>query len=183
MADVEVSYKGSTIGSLSASGGMTLETEGCYCEDDIGITYTKPLYQLGEYAKTAQYEVIVNNGHVKITAVANFSSTLIGLRDLRTVNSLPSWFIIPAGSTVKINYTNVVNTSERTWNANFRKANASTSLGFGIGDGKHLSGESITIIPTTDQDVGGLFVFMVSMATGDILEFDVDVFVDGVRVL
>ena len=42
MADVEVSYKGSTIGSLSASGSLTLETEGKYCEDDIGITYTSP---------------------------------------------------------------------------------------------------------------------------------------------
>lgn len=42
MADVEVSYKGSTIGSLSASGSLTLETEGKYCEDDIGITYVSP---------------------------------------------------------------------------------------------------------------------------------------------
>lgn len=42
MADVEVSYKGNTIGSLSTSGSLTLETEGKYCEDDIGITYTSP---------------------------------------------------------------------------------------------------------------------------------------------
>lgn len=42
MADVEVSYKGSTIGSLSASGSLTLETEGKYCEADIGISYTSP---------------------------------------------------------------------------------------------------------------------------------------------
>ena len=42
MADVEVSYKGSTIGSLSATGSLTLETEGKYCEADIGISYTKP---------------------------------------------------------------------------------------------------------------------------------------------
>lgn len=42
MADVEVSYKGSTIGSLSASGSLTLETEGKYCEDDITVDYTSP---------------------------------------------------------------------------------------------------------------------------------------------
>ena len=42
MADVEVSYKGSTIGSLSASGILTMETEGKYCEDDITLTYTSP---------------------------------------------------------------------------------------------------------------------------------------------
>ena len=42
MADVEVSYKGSTIGSLSASGTLTLETEGKYCEDDIEVVYVSP---------------------------------------------------------------------------------------------------------------------------------------------
>ena len=42
MADVELTYKGNTIGSLSASGNLTLETAGCYCEDDIGVTYTSP---------------------------------------------------------------------------------------------------------------------------------------------
>lgn len=42
MADVEISYKGSTIAALNASGTKTLETEGAYCEDDITVTYTKP---------------------------------------------------------------------------------------------------------------------------------------------
>ena len=42
MSDVEVSYKGSTIGSLSASGTLTLETEGTWCEDDITVDYTSP---------------------------------------------------------------------------------------------------------------------------------------------
>ena len=42
MADVEVSYKGSTIGTLSVSGTLTLETEGKYCEDDLTIDYTAP---------------------------------------------------------------------------------------------------------------------------------------------
>lgn len=42
MADVELTYKGNTIGSLSASGSLTLETAGKYCEADIGLTYTSP---------------------------------------------------------------------------------------------------------------------------------------------
>ena len=42
MADVELSYKGETIGSMSASGSLTLETAGKYCEDDIEVEYTKP---------------------------------------------------------------------------------------------------------------------------------------------
>lgn len=41
MADVEVSYKGSTIATMNASGTKTLETSGKYCEDDITVQYTK----------------------------------------------------------------------------------------------------------------------------------------------
>jgi len=42
MADVEISYKGSTIATMSASGTKTLLTEGKYCEDDITVEYTSP---------------------------------------------------------------------------------------------------------------------------------------------
>lgn len=42
MADVIVSYKGSNIATMSASGTKTLETAGTYCEDDIEITYNSP---------------------------------------------------------------------------------------------------------------------------------------------
>ena len=42
MADVELTYKGATIGTLSASGTLTMETQGKYCEDDITLTYTSP---------------------------------------------------------------------------------------------------------------------------------------------
>ena len=39
--DVVISYKGSTIATMSSSGTKTLETAGTYCEDDITIDYTK----------------------------------------------------------------------------------------------------------------------------------------------
>lgn len=42
MADVEVTYKGNTIGSLNDSGSLTLETAGMYLEGDVGIGYTAP---------------------------------------------------------------------------------------------------------------------------------------------
>lgn len=42
MADVTISYKGSNIATMSASGTKTLETAGTYCEDDIEITYVSP---------------------------------------------------------------------------------------------------------------------------------------------
>ena len=47
MADVEISYKGNVISSLSATGNKTLQTEGCYCEDDFEIAYIKPSAQGG----------------------------------------------------------------------------------------------------------------------------------------
>ena len=42
MADIKLTYKGSTIAELSATGNKTLKTSGKYCEGDIGVEYTKP---------------------------------------------------------------------------------------------------------------------------------------------
>lgn len=42
MPDVEISYKGSVITSMSNTGVKTLQTEGKYCEDDITVSYVKP---------------------------------------------------------------------------------------------------------------------------------------------
>lgn len=42
MADITVTYKGSTIGEISASGSHSINTAGKYCEADIGISYTSP---------------------------------------------------------------------------------------------------------------------------------------------
>lgn len=42
MADVEVTYRGQIIRSMSASGTEVLHTEGKLCDDDITIDYTSP---------------------------------------------------------------------------------------------------------------------------------------------
>ena len=42
MADVTLTYKGSTIAEMSNSGSKTLKTAGKYCEGDIGVSYVKP---------------------------------------------------------------------------------------------------------------------------------------------
>ena len=39
MADITLSYKGSTIATMSASGSKTIQTKEKYCEDDITLTY------------------------------------------------------------------------------------------------------------------------------------------------
>ena len=42
MSDITISYKGSSIATMDASGTKTLLTEGKYCEDDIEVVYDKP---------------------------------------------------------------------------------------------------------------------------------------------
>lgn len=55
MANVTISYKGSTLAAMSASGSKTLLTKGKYCEDDFGIAYAwEPLNWMGEGAEFVQ---------------------------------------------------------------------------------------------------------------------------------
>lgn len=42
MPDVTISYKGSSVAAMDASGTKTLETRGKYCEGDIVVQYTDP---------------------------------------------------------------------------------------------------------------------------------------------
>lgn len=42
MPDVEISYKGSQIASMNATGVKTLLTSAMFCEDDIIVSYTRP---------------------------------------------------------------------------------------------------------------------------------------------
>ena len=62
MPDVTISYKGSQIASMDASGTKTLLTEGKYCEDDIVVQYTR-------------YSPTVYNGahHSVVTVVITFT--------------------------------------------------------------------------------------------------------------
>lgn len=39
--EIDITYKGSSIATLSTNGTLTLETEGTYCEDDITVSYTR----------------------------------------------------------------------------------------------------------------------------------------------
>lgn len=41
MADITLSYKGSTIATMSASGSKTIQTKEKYCEDDISLVYDR----------------------------------------------------------------------------------------------------------------------------------------------
>ena len=73
MAEVEISYKGSTIASMSASGTKTLLTEGKYLEDDVEVTYTRPAAPSGTKnisitANGTTTEDVTNYASAQITA-------------------------------------------------------------------------------------------------------------------
>ena len=140
---------------------------------------TLPLTQFGHYFQTTYLTAEATLNHVKISHRSGGAGNSIALNNGGNL-SCPEWFKINAGSTVTITYKNVVNPSGIDWNANFKRADSTTSLSFGIGNGAHLSGATVTVTPSTDQSVGCMF-FYVTLTSGNYIECDVEITVDGVR--
>ena len=82
MADVEISYKGNEIATMSATGVKTLLTGDTFCEDDIIVSYTKPatptptLQSKTVSPSTSQQTVSPDSGYDGLSSV--------------TVNAMPS---------------------------------------------------------------------------------------------
>ena len=72
MADVTLTYKGSTIAEMNASGSKTLKTAGKYCEGDIGVSYVKPS---GGGGSTDNEDAIITR---TITSYSNSRITSLG---------------------------------------------------------------------------------------------------------
>ena len=72
MADVTLTYKGSTIAEINASGSKTLKTAGKYCEGDIGVSYVKPS---GGGGSTDNEDAIITR---TITSYSNSRITSLG---------------------------------------------------------------------------------------------------------
>lgn len=201
-ANVPNSYSASDEGKVVSSGALVAQTSDTVTANDTYDTTlinsltvnvsggggTAPLYPIGYNKSSNEYlEISGINGHVKFERYTNNSSDYyisLGLIGIGTsagvLNNKPVWFTISAGATVVIKITNVVNSNGITWNMNFRKANAGTSLGYGIGNGTHINGENISITATSNDEVGTLFLY-VAHGTIGVLEFDVEITVDGVR--
>ena len=142
-------------------------------------------YHLGGYFTDNRYDLEVFHNHVKYTGKNTGSNDLVlGLRNLPTVNSQPEWFNFTAGSVVEVTYKNIVNNSGIVWNANARKANSYQSANFGIGNGTHNDGNPIVKTVTIEEDlsIGSWFLY-IAQTQPDTLEFDIEITVDGVRIL
>lgn len=176
-------------GGIIPTGEIEITSNGTYditnyasAEVDVSSSSTDPPYHLGGRYANSNYVVEVLKNHVKITANASPTNVMIGLRDFQNTNC-PKWFTIEAGSTVTVEYKNVVNTKPWSWAANFKGADSDTSLSYSTGDGTHLNGETVTHVQETTVDVGCLFVYISMINSGYSLEFDVEITIDGERIL
>ena len=75
MADVTLTYKGSTIAEMNATGTKTLKTSGKYCEGDIGVSYVKPE---GGTSDELAKKIITREGNITelpsdITNIGNYA--------------------------------------------------------------------------------------------------------------
>lgn len=144
-------------------------------------------YPAGSFHGDAAIHVTCKYGHLKVECLTARQSTYIRLYGLSVnttineSNNRPTVFTIPSGATCVLTYSNVVNSSNLQWNANFKQANSTSSLSYGIGNGTHLSGETVTVTQTNAVDIGTLFVYVANMAVGNVLEFDLSFTVNGTR--
>ena len=140
-------------------------------------------YILGGYYKGSAWTAETLYNHVTISATgSNISSSGIGLRNFTNL-SCPTWFTINAGDSYEIKITNVVNTSGANWAVNAKRANSTTSLSYGTGNGTHISGETISGTQVSTENIGCFFVYITSMSNGNTLEFDIEVKINGTRIL
>lgn len=104
MADVTISYKGSEIASMSATGTKTLLTEAKYCEDDITVVYTKPSAPTPTYQ--AKTNITPTTSSQTITADAGYDA----LSSVQ-INAMPSGSASTPATTITANPTISVNAS------------------------------------------------------------------------
>lgn len=137
------------------------------------------------------YQITVSNGkHVRFESLRGVSEqAFANLHDggisasADVVNNLPELFVIPANTETTLTISNVVNSGGVSFNCNFRKANASTSSSFGIGDGTHTDGATVTQTLQSDESVSCLFFYHTQAVAvaGSVIEFDVSLYVGGTK--
>lgn len=184
------------IGDIPTGGTLitkTITENGTYsAEDDDADGYsevtvnvsgvTQYPYYLGGYGQMNPI-ITARDNHVRMDFTDRVSGASPGLRDFHNTNINETWFTINAGDTYEIEFYNVVNPSNRNWNANAKKAGTNTSLSYGIGNGTHLDGVIVSGTRVSTEDIGCLFVYILDATNGDYLEFDMSIKINGTRIL
>lgn len=84
MADITLSYKGSTIATMSASGSKTIQTKEKYCEDDIGLTYVKK-----------EPDIIYNpDFNINTTELLSWDASNSGTGEYQGVRIIDGWYLM-----------------------------------------------------------------------------------------
>lgn len=187
-----------TLSGTLAEGTSTITVTYGGKTDTFTVTVTErgALYPLengtwDSEATNPVYRITVSNGnHVKFESLRGVSQQSFanlhdgGLSNSATIiNNLSELFVIPANAEATLTISNVVNSNSVSFNCNFRKANASTSGSFGIGDGAHLSGEIVTKTLSADESVSCAFFYhpQAIATVGSVIEFDMSFTVNGVK--
>ena len=84
MADVTLTYKGSTILSMDATASKTIKTGGKFCEGDIGVSYVKPsgggeVYAAISVTYPAGSVCTATNGTITLTAADTSGQVVFGI--------------------------------------------------------------------------------------------------------
>lgn len=84
MADVTLTYKGSTILSMDATASKTIKTGGKFCEGDIGVSYVKPsgggeVYAAISVTYPAGSTCTATNGTITLTTADTSGQVVFGI--------------------------------------------------------------------------------------------------------
>ena len=173
--------------NVTANGTYTAPEGKAYSPVNVNVSEVEYTYHLGGYyyqsTSDNKYVLEVFKNHLKITRLTASGGTVIaGLRQLNVTLCPLEWFHINSGDDVKITYKNVINESGIVWNCNFKQTNTTTSMSYGIGDATHLNGEVLEQTAVSNESVGCLFLYILQNYDG-ILEFDVEIEINGTRIL
>lgn len=94
MAEVEISYKGSAIAQMNASGTKTLLTEAKYLEDDVTITYARPA------APSGTKNISITQNGVATEDVTNYASAQITANVPNTYSASDEGKVVDDGALV-----------------------------------------------------------------------------------
>lgn len=114
----------------------------------------------------------------------NLTSKLSGTSASDILNNKPLWFTIPSGVLCELKLENPINTTGKNFAMNFRKALGTTSLSWGLADGQHTTGETISQTLQTAEDASCLFIYMqtnTQIPANSKIEFDITFTVNGTR--